>query len=150
MRQLFLLALLAAAAILPLAAQDSSSCSYDWCALRVRSSFWGASLARGIADERVARIGVFAPHLPLFAQRGDSAAKYYAAFRSRHNTGSTLALVGSALLLGSAIAIGSDSDVAGGLLVASIPITLIGAAFHGSANERLSRAVWWHNRGLSP
>jgi hypothetical protein len=133
-----------------LSAQAPARCSYDECAIRVRSTFWSTQLVRGREAVPVARIGFFAPRLPLFGERSDSAGFYYDAFRSRRNTQSILGLTGLGIAVGVVIAAASGADPPAELVLVSIPLTALAGMVTTGASDRLARAIWWYNRGLAP
>ena len=133
-----------------LRAQKPPSCSYDRCALRVKSSFFGTSIVQGRQEDHLASITFFAPGLPQLAERSDSAAALYAAFRGRQNRGTVLTLVGLvSVIVGAAVA-GSDQDWGMWAIVPGGILTLAGVQQWNSGRDRLSRAVWEYNRTLSP
>jgi len=73
------IALLVTLCASPVAAQ-SPRCTYDTCALRVRERFVsGVSIVQGPSARRVARLGMFAPHVDVLASAPDSAKAHYLA-----------------------------------------------------------------------
>lgn len=128
-------------------AQDEA-CTYDRCALRVHYGFLTHSIVQGSEGERVARIGIFAPDLDLFAG-SDSAAFYYSGFRSAHNSSVWLSIGALAAIATAAIVDTQDADeVVFGSLVIGGGLA-IGASIRSlQARERLSTAIWWYNRSL--
>ena len=97
----------------------------------------------------MASLGWFAPALPLFAERSDSAARYYAAFRHRQRSGTALSVSGLALGIVAALVHNSDDDLATGLAIGGGILFVGGTVQVGRAQEPLSRAVWWYNRTLA-
>ena len=70
------------------AGAQAPGCTYETCALRLRSRFWsGVSVVQGHDARRVARLGLFAPHIDLLASGSDSTKAHYLAFRAKQNTG---------------------------------------------------------------
>jgi hypothetical protein len=142
------LALLCACSV-SLSAQAPEPCPYDTCALRVRYGLFGGGLVQGLAEQRVASLGWFAPSVPLFGQRSDTAARYYSSFRRRQHSGTALSLAGVAAWLGALLIADSDNDLAGGFAIVGGVLLLGGMVQLARAPEPLSQAVWWYNRTLS-
>lgn len=146
------LGLLASLALAPTAgeAQDAG-CTWDRCALRLQSRFFGSSLVRGAEQAKVAGLGFFPPRIPLLEQGSDSVRVHYEAFRSAQRTAGWLNLTGLTLTVASTIVFLADNDAVG----ASTALTIVGFGFGfagagvGSrARDRLSQAAWHYNRGL--
>ena len=133
----------------PVAAQAPEACAYDACALRLRHSFLSVQLVQGQDERPVASLGWFAPAVPLFAERSDTAARYYASFRRRQTSGTLLSLAGVAALTAGLLACDSDDDVAIGLTIGGGLLNLGGGIQLARAREPLSQAIWWYNRTLA-
>ena len=130
-------------------AQADSACTWDRCALREHRTFFGSRLVQGSDDEKVAGIGWFAPALPFLAERSDSAASYYAAFRGKQNRGTGMLLAGfGALVVGAFVAAENDNAVGPVLLISGFTLSFAGIFSVVSGQNDLSRAVWWYNRTL--
>jgi hypothetical protein len=147
-----LLGVLTASAPLPRTAfaQEDSTCTWDRCALRVQYRPFGTPrLVRGRDDVKVAGLGWFPRALPLLAQRSDSAAVHYNAFRARHTSGTLLFLVGlGALFAGSALVADGNEGAGAAVFIGGFAVGLVGVTITASAQDELSRAVWWYNRTL--
>lgn len=134
---------------------QAPGCTYDTCALRVRSRFWsGIRVVQGHDARRVARLGLFAPHIDLLASGSDSTKAHYLAFRSKQNTGGGLLLVG-AVFAGVVGGLAYDrahyddhKGLAIGFAVASLTFTLWGGSKQISASDHLQQAIWFYNRDL--
>jgi len=134
---------------------QAPGCTYETCALRLRSRFWsGVSVVQGHDARRVARLGLFAPHIDLLASGSDSTKTHYLAFRAKQNTGGALQLVGAVLagaVGGLAYDAGHYNDHKGlvwGLGIASITFSIWGGAKQVSASDHLQQAIWFYNRDL--
>jgi hypothetical protein len=129
------------------AAQPDSSCTWDRCALRLHRGFLGARLVRGLGGEQVAGLGLFPSAVPLFAERSDSAAIRYDAFRSKQTVGSGLVIAGlAALFAGAAVLSADHAEVGGALALAGFGLSLGGGIVASAGQNDLARAVWWYNR----
>ena len=144
----FILAACIAALPTPSTAQEPDGCTYDKCALMVKSGFFRRSLVQGADEAHVASLLFLAPHLDLFAERSDSAARYYRSFHSKHNSGTWLALAGTALFAGAYIVEGESDGVAIGLAIAGAGSIVIGTFRTAAGRNDLARALWWYNREL--
>ncbi len=136
-----------------LGAAQANGCTYDTCALRLHQGFWGPRIVRGVTGEKVAGYGLFAPRLSLFAERSDSAGRYYELFRKSHNQGSGLALAGTVIFAGFALRGALEpnrnlSTVEGVGLTVGTGLLLAGVIRLLPAHNRLSKAIWWYNRTL--
>lgn len=133
----------------PLSAQPVDQCSYEVCALRIESN----RIVRGASGETVTGFGWFGTGPKNIVWKSDSAL-HYAGQYQRHNLRSNvLQYSGAALILAGTFALdqndGPDSrNRALVLLSASTVSTVIGAIEQRQARNRLSRAIWWHNREL--
>lgn len=147
------------AALLLLASASASAqtagCTYDTCALRVRTRFFaGPSLVQGQGARRVARLGLFAPHVEALASGSDSTKAHYLAFRSNQNRGGALLLVAA---VASGVAIGLANDQASydkhkGVVWASVGVGLVFSIWGGAnvtkASDHLQQSIWFYNRDL--
>lgn len=141
------LALAVCVATSSVAGQDQTRCSYDECALMVKTAFWGPRIVRGAEEAHVARIGIIAPRLDLFAI-SDSATRHYDAFRGLHNSGGGLFAAGFAMMY-SALLFAQDHEAVGlGLVGGGALLTFVGTVRLTRASNELDRAVWWYNREL--
>ncbi|HEX9727405.1 MAG TPA: hypothetical protein VGA37_02735 [Gemmatimonadales bacterium] len=129
--------------------QQDSTATWDTGALRVHRSIFSARLVRGVNGEKVARLGMFAPKLSLFAEMSDSAGRHYSAYRSRQNTGTIAQLVGLGVLVLGAVAASKSQDATGPALVTGgLTLGAVGMVYAATGYNELSQAVWWYNRGL--
>lgn len=134
---------------------QTPTCTYDTCALRLRETFFGgSSVVQGLQARRVARLGIFAPHVDVLASANDSAKAHYLAFRTQQNRGAGLLLVGlvSAGVVG-ALAYDEQhfQDNKGlviGSAVVSVTFTIWGGAKQISARNHLQQSIWFYNRDL--
>jgi hypothetical protein len=134
---------------------QAPACTYDTCALRLRNRFWtGISLVQGGDARRVARLGLFAPHIDLLASANDSAKTHYLAFRTRQNRGGALLLV-SAVFAGAAGGLlreqatyDDHKTLFWSLLSVGFVFSVWGGADQVSARDQLQQAIWYYNRGL--
>lgn len=152
-RTLLVLMLGLAAAARPGRGQ-ADGCTYDRCALRVHRGFWGPRLVRGLEGDKVAGLGLLAPRLTLFAERSDSAARYYELFRKSNNQGAALMLAGALVFVGVTVSAGPRWDqpvtTAQGVgLAVGLGLLVAGGIRILPAHNRLSKAVWWYNRTLA-
>jgi hypothetical protein len=88
--------------------------------------------------------------VPLFAERSDTAARYYAGFRRRHTTGVLLGLAGTIALTAGLFAFDSDRDVGLALVIGGGLLGIGGGIQATRARDQLSQAVWWYNRTFAP
>lgn len=130
--------------------QTPDACSYDACALRVRYRLLGGQIVQGREENRVVSLGWLAPNAPLFGERSDTAAWYYASFRRKQHVGAALGFAGLAASVAALLVGDSNQDLAAGLGIGGSVLVIGGGIQLGRANERLSRAVWWYNRTLEP
>lgn len=129
-------------------------CTYDTCALRVQRAFLGPRMVRGVTGEKVAGFGMFAPRLSFFAERSDSAARYYELFRRSNNQGNALVLAGTIVFWAFAFSNGLDwnrqvTTAQGVGMAVGAGLTLAGAIRLLPSHNRLSKAIWWYNRTLA-
>lgn len=149
-RALAVLILGLAVATRPGTAQEDP-CTYDTCALRLHRGFLSARIVRGMEGEKVAGLGMFAPRLTLFAERSDSAARYYELFRRSTNQGNGLVLAGTAVFLVFAFSNGFDwnqqvTTAQGVGMTVGAGLMLAGSIRILPSYNRLSKAIWWYNR----
>jgi len=134
---------------------QTPGCTYDTCALRLHTRFWsGVSLVQGQDARRVARLGLFAPHIDQLASGSDSTKAHYLTFRSKQNTGGALLLIG-AVFAGVVGGLAYDEahyrDHEGlvlGFAVTSLVFSIWGGAKQVSAQDHLQQAIWFYNRDL--
>jgi hypothetical protein len=143
-----LLALLSDAA--ETAAQNQ--CTYESCALRLQTGFFKQSLVRGTTGEDLANVVFLAPELSIFAERSDSAAFYYSAFRKARNQSFWLSLSGG-LLVGTALLIEeidrTQSELTWSIGIPGLVLLAIGVFRGARSGNKLSKAVWWYNSTLA-
>lgn len=143
---------------LPPAARAQEACTFDRCALRIQSRFFsGERIVQGVTARRVARLGLFAPHIEPLATAGDSARRHYVAFRHSHNRAGAFLLIGAVASTAAAFIILGDDNfpnntpstsawvLAGGGLVFSFA----GAINLMSGRDHLSQSIWFYNRSLA-
>ena len=133
----------------PSTAQTPPACSYDACALRLRYSFFKTQLVQGREARPVASIGMFAPGVPLFAERSDTAARYYTNFRRKHTSSALLGLGSLVLVTVGAVVYDNDHDASLALVIGGGLLGIGGVIQRTRADEQLSRAVWWYNRTVA-
>lgn len=136
---------------LRLAAQTDPSCTYDACALRIESTFFGGQyLARGAAAARVAPIAPFSTAVTRAFTGSDSAMVYAATFDTKYRWGTSMALAGSLIGAIPFVLEGDDfSDVDVAFTITGWGIALVGGWLVTSGWRDLNRAVWWYNRQFS-
>ena len=132
----------------PLAAQADPSCTYDACALRIESTFFGGQyLARGVAGARVAPIAPFSTSVTRALAGVDSAMVYAATYDAKFRWGTSMAIGGSAIGAVTWVLKGDDfseGDIA--FTITGWGIALVGGWLVTSGMRDLSRALWWYNR----
>lgn len=131
------------------AQQVPADCTYDTCALRIKSPTMSTPrlLVRGQDDEEVVRLGLMEPAVAPFVQLSDSAAAYARTYDVLYDRGSIITIVGTALAIGAPIVLGGTMQKIG-FTVAGVAISIYGGLVTNQANEALSSAVWWYNREL--
>ena len=128
-------------------------CDYSECALRVKHSFFWASLVRGSEGEKVEGLRFWVSNLdPIFD--GNTVSQDLAAsFRRRQNAGSVLTFVGmAAIFVALEIEDTNSLSTDGGavaLVLSGLALAFTGAILGHSGRERLSKAVWEYNRTLA-
>jgi hypothetical protein len=132
----------------PLAAQVAPQCTYDRCALMVKEGWLGRRLVQGSDETHVAQLAFFPRPLPLFAERSDSAAIRYDAFRRKQISSTSAMLLGVVAFAGAAIAAGDSDAATTGLLLLGLGSWTFGIVRSVSASNDLARAVWLYNRGF--
>ncbi len=144
-------ALAAAAVATPAYAQSDPSCTYDACAVRIESTFFGGQyLARGVAAERVASLSPFSTSVRRALAGSDSASVYAATFHDKYRWGSAMALAGSVIGTVPLILQGDDfSDIDVAFTITGYGIALVGGWMIQSAWRDLNRGIWWYNREFS-
>ena len=136
----------------PVAAQ-STDCTYDTCALRVRGATFlrPPYIVRGTSDTEVLMLAPFgASTAPIF-QHSDSAFVHALEYDRLQPVASVLNLVGPAILVVAPFLtnwrehpIASLTLMAGGF-----GMTLYGTHLQNVANDELGRAIWYYNRRFS-
>jgi hypothetical protein len=134
---------------------STAGCTYDACALRQE----GNVIRRGLAGDRVAKMGFFsATELSSFV-RGDSANLFASSFNKEYRKGMRLVWLG---LVATEVPLliaydrsqrGHSFDATHGALVGTavggLVINQLGWRSLKRARSAVSKAIWWHNRGLS-
>jgi hypothetical protein len=125
-------------------------CAYDECALRVEQGFFGQDLVRGLEEVEVSGLGLYVGGLDDVFAGSPIAQDLAASYRSRHNAGSVLTLIGVVVMTVSLYATDDwvDSGSWAGVLGGSV-VALTGALVEASGRDRLHRAVWEYNRALA-
>jgi len=138
----------------PLAAQQNS-CTFDRCALRVQYRSFSTRIVAGVSGEKVAGVGLFAPHVPVLESGPDSARVHYRSFQHHYNSGAVFNLFGAAAIVGSFAPgggynaySGDNKDTALGLLLVGFTSTLIGYIQGRRGTDELERSIWFYNRDL--
>jgi len=132
---------------------QSPACTYDTCALRLRTRFFsGVSIVQGREARRVGKVGLFASRVDVLAGGSDSVRFHYQAFRSHQNTGGILTLVG---LTGAAVASGlaerdyeANKTAIWSLLGVGLVFSIWGGAHLAAGNDHLQQSIWFYNRDL--
>lgn len=132
---------------------QGSGCTYDTCALRLRTRFLSSpSIVQGHEGRRVAKIGMFGSRVDVLAGGSDSVRTHYEAFRHHQNSGGALTLI-SALAGGVAGALAGHNYEANKTAVWSavgvgLVFTIWGEAHLASGNDHLQQSIWFYNRDL--
>ena len=136
---------------------QAGPCSFDRCALRVRHTLWSDQVVRGSDGTVVARLGTFAPYIDVLASAGDSARQHYRSFRSTHNAGNALLLIGSVLAVVTVVRmwdnIGTFEDLNASewfLFGSSLAFGVAGGITIRIGREHLQQSIWHYNRSLVP
>ncbi len=149
-RFLLIIAALLTSAQIPAVRAQQPPCPYDECALRLK----GASLVQGRQEFKVARFTFTARRLDSLMQRSDSAARYYALFRTRYNRGFWLSIAGVGLFGAGALVQAIEPNRLDGLKIGLLSAgtlgIIVGTINQARSREPLSKAVWWYNRSLDP
>ena len=144
---LLLAALLSAGA---LRAQDTS-CTYDRCALRLKTGFWSTTIVQGALETPIGSVSLFAPSVPLLAQSRDSMVRQlFARYQQRSRLGTALGVGATGLFIASFFAWDSDPSSQGdeaaiGMLLGSAVLAIPAAVLARSASNELQKAVWHFN-----
>jgi hypothetical protein len=127
-------------------------CAYDACALRVRYHFFGSDLVRGVRDEKVAGLGMFVGNLDDEFAGSPAAQDLAERYRSRHNTGGVLGLLGAVATVAAVFTLEWDTPTENGggfaLLFGGAALALTGGIIESSGRDYINRAVWEYNRSL--
>jgi len=131
-------------------ADSVASCSYDRCALRVRSRVWSGQLVQGVSEMP---IGSLDSQLDLFAAAGDSARAHYDRYRSLTEGNRQATRFARIALLGAGVLYAASRNKVArgfsyGLLFLSYGaghMTVYGGA---QADSELDQAIWFYNRTL--
>ena len=132
-------------------AQDSA-CAWDACSLRIHSSLFSTTVVRGLAGERVAKLGSFSPRIDVLEHAPDSTVRFaYRDFVHASNTATGFTLAGFVTGVAAFAAYashGSFHSAAPWLLGTSAAFSITQMTFQKQAMDRLELAVWRYNRGL--
>ena len=132
---------------------QGSGCTYDTCALRLRTRFFSSpSIVQGREGRRVAKIGMFSPRVDVLGGGSDSVRTHYEAFRHHQNSGGALTLIGG-VAAGVAGALAGRNYEANKTAVWSVlgvgfVFSLWGGAHLASGNDHLQQSIWFYNRDL--
>ena len=136
-----------------LASAQAPGCTYDACALRLSTDWWGRqSVASGRQSLEVAPVER-SPILDNLFSVSDSAAAHYRVFARRDQTADMLDWLAGGLLV---VGFGLDLIDGRSVLSTSLEAGGIGLFFFGTpivrgeAQRELASAIWWYNRGLPP
>jgi hypothetical protein len=138
-----------------LAQQPDEPCSYDTCALRLKSSGWFSrgKVVRGVEEVEVAGYGRSSTLEELFAA-DDSAAVRYATFARLDRRGNRWGIAGLGLFatgaIASALSEGDTPSWALGLQIGGVTFQLIGIHHLNRGREAFQEGIWWYNRSLEP
>jgi hypothetical protein len=130
-------------------AQNTEACSYEQCSMLLGHKMFSSSLVQGVEQEKLASLRFFAPIVPEFAARSDTAAAFYAAFRGRQNRGFALALTSVAAVGVGIVAFRNDETATSVITIASFGLLLAGIQQIWTGQDRLSQAVWRYNSTLT-
>jgi hypothetical protein len=138
----------------PARAQSASdSSSYDANAIRIKTSFWGAStIVAGTDEHVVGKVGMFPSNdtRVFLAQRSEKAAEYFGSYRSKQISGSLLYLVSIGAIVAGVVVfdpdVESSESLSVGLMVGGFVATLVAAWRWSEASDDLATSVWWYNR----
>ena len=128
------------------------SCTYESCALRVRSSvFGGQAVIRGASGEKVQGVTFFVGSMDETFAGVPVSQQLAATFRSRQNTGATFALLGGAALIGGTLSSsdGYISDGEASLVIGGFLAVIVGGLISASGRDALHEAVFEYNRALA-
>ncbi len=156
MRRFSLRLILLLGGALPVSAQSpvlsDSLCTYDTCALRIESFFFGGTrIVRGADGEQLGRFGLFGSDLSEAVASSERALVEARAYESRRAPAS-LSGVGGSVLLALSIYLnespGSSDALETGALVGGFGLSFLSIHFSTQAQRSRARAVWWYNRDL--
>lgn len=147
--------------IVPVAVRAQSSaasapvgCTYETCALRVESRFWGPErLLRGREGVEVGKLGGFGGGVDTLLAGPDSAAAYARRYVNAARTTNTLSLLSAVAFVVVATRTdwfrddASDGEVAIGVTGAAL--ALVSIPFRLRAEQSLSRSVWFYNAAFA-
>jgi len=148
---LLLAALLSAGA---LRAQDAS-CSYDSCALRLKTGFWSTNIVQGALETPIGTASLFAPRVPVLAEARDSVVRQlFASYQRKSHQGLVFGIGATGLFVASFFAWDSNAsnpvnETAVGLLLGSAVLAIPAAVLARSASNELQKAVWHFNRAFA-
>lgn len=135
------------------AAQTSpvTPCTYDDCALRIRSPTLttAAALVRGRTEEELVPLGFRQPFVSSFFERSDSAYAHASRYDVLYDRGGFMNIAGTVLAIAAPIIFPNTSQKIG-FTLAGVGLSFWGGLVTNSANDALARAIWWHNRELEP
>lgn len=132
----------------PAGAQEPA-CTYDACAVRLQTRFFGGTrLVQGASQQPISRNGFFALRIDAFASAGDSVRLPYERYRGYAQRGGVLALLsGVAGGLAYYYYDRQGDESMGTVFVASgLVLGLVSAYNVSKGTDHLNRAIWAYNR----
>ena len=131
-------------------AQESKSCTYDTCALRLTfSDFGNRKIVAGDAATPADGRGAWARRVPVLEAGSDSVRFHYVEYRSHAKRGGLFSIAG-AVDVAVGLSLNYDDNKAWviGLVSAGIIMEAIGAVNRSRSEDHLQRAIWLYNRDL--
>jgi hypothetical protein len=136
---------------------QAAGCTYDRCALRIQYRPFADRIVQGADEKLVARLGMFASHIAPLADASGTVRTHYEEYRTRHNRGAALGLVGAAanialaFVLLNAIDQSNDNPPAAAwvLAAAGIGFSIAGGVTIRGARDHLARSIWHYNRSVA-
>lgn len=146
--------ILLAAVLAPGAAHtQQAACTYDECALRVRSAtlLRPPMLVRGLVEQEIAPLTPFGGPIAQHLQRSDSAYAYALLYDRQQPVAGVLNIVGPAVLILSPFLTNwRERPVASfALMAGGLGMSIYGGVLGNDAMDALSRAILLYNRELA-
>jgi hypothetical protein len=133
-------------------ARAPSACTYETCALRLESSYFGPpKLLRGRAGEEVGRLGLFGGNVDTLLAGPDSASAYARRYLTNTRRGTTLGLIGTVAAIAAIVSSDNYRDPDGttvALALTGVGFAIAAIPFEVRATRSLSRAIWYYNSVL--